>query len=128
MRRLPKETVLFVFCIKQCFWYYRRESDLDMIHGRKIYGRKVYGRKRMRKDMISLVQGIFVIVKKSSNLNLFGTSVGFLFCFLFCCCCCCFCLLLGFFHKHWRFKGQHGKGKAIHRKRTDLKWAALYTH
>ena len=82
MRRLPKE-ILFVFCIKQCFWYYSRESDLNMIHGRKIHWRKVYGRKKMIKDMISLVQGIFVIVKKSSNLNLFGTSVGFL-CFVFC--------------------------------------------
>ena len=84
MRRLSKEIALFVSCIKQCFWYYSRESDLNMIHGRKIHWRKVYGRKKMIKDMISLVQGIFVIVKKSSNLNLFGTSVGFL----------CFVLLL----------------------------------
>ena len=83
MRRLSKEIALFVSCIKQCFWYYSRESDLNMIHGRKIHWRKVYGRKKMIKDMISLVQGIFVIVKKSSNLNLFGTSVGFL-CFVFC--------------------------------------------
>ena len=64
---------------------------------------------------------IFVIVKKSLNLNLFGTmftftSMFFVYVLLFV----LFFYLglnmlkvLGFFHEHWQLTGQQGKGKTI---------------